>query len=229
MSDDTDTKITSFLIEGDTIYTAAVPTTVNFSYSASDNGGLGEFRFDISDDFSGLELASGGSNYMFSFTGSLSGSTASTGLTLDIFDSATAGPYKVTFDVIDAIGNSAEQAEVDLILTNPVMSVITLLSYTDTLSPDDTLFLTGTIDDLDLLGIEGINITLIDPSNVNYYTVNYDYSDTTVTTWDFNTIELDSFWIIVGSGAALGKYTLHIEGKDTEANFDVLEHEITVN
>lgn len=225
-SDGTDPVISSFLVEGDTAYMVVAPILVAFSFQASDDEALQEYRFQISDEFGELELG-GSSNYSYSFIGDLAGTSVNSGIVVSLHDSVTSGPYTCTFDVLDAGGNSADQADVELWVQNTFMPSIDLITYTNPVDAGDTIFLTGDI--YDAADLEAVNITLYDPDGVKEYSKSYFYSDSTVTAWSMTVLETDSAWVIVDPASPAGTYTLHIEGKDTEANFDVLEHEITVN
>jgi hypothetical protein len=226
-TDEENPSITTFTVNGvDTLATAAAGSTVTVEVGFLDNDALQQYRLTVSDYFSSLNISGASSTYSYTDVVNISGTAINETVQLAVPSTANSGPYWVALTVIDAAGNDADELYIDLTLTNASQSVVNLNSYSTPVNINDTVWFAGTVTDDDL---DQINLQITDAANVSYYNHTFDYADSTVTSWDFNTMTADAVWAIPNSTYVAGTYQITITVLDNDGNFTIREENLIVN
>lgn len=225
-ADDVPPLITVFSVNSvDTLATAIAGNTTSIAIGFTDNDQLQQYRLSLFDDFGSLNI-SGASNYSHTEVTNVSGGTVNQTVDLVIPSTANSGPYWVTLTVVDASGNAAAELAIDLWMTNSNQAAINLANFTSPVNVTDTIWFAGTVDDDDL---DQVNLKITDVADVSYYNHTFDYSDSTVTTWNFNTMTSDSVFAVTNSTYVSGTYNVTITALDHDGNYTELVQQLIVN
>lgn len=174
----------------DAEYVAAGQTLI-VTADVSDESGLSQIKLDIHDQFDGHNHGKiAGIPWEEVRVIDIDGKEYFITENFDVPDNATAGPYHVIAQVVDAAGNTGEFREVDFWVTNSEMPMINLvnpdLSFEPYYAIGDTLNFIGTITDDEEL--EEIVVKIVGFAGDVYYDEDIDLGGQGVTTFDLSTL-----------------------------------------
>ena len=218
-------KIVEFSVDNTTV---AAGNEIHADLNFTDNEALKSYKIDIHDNFDGHSHGKVGQRWSYQEIVEISGKDFVDHKHVDVPADAFSGPYHFTLYVLDAEGNQSEFSEVDLVITNNSMPVISLTNLDadeeNHVSKGTTLALEGTITDTD--GIDEIVIELKEAGHDHehgkkeedpLYDLDLDLGGS-VNSYDLSTITPS---IDIPSSAESGDYELVIRVKDTAGNFAV--------
>ena len=174
----------------DAEYVAAGQTLI-VTADVSDESGLSQIKLDIHDQFDGHNHGKiAGIPWEEVRVIDIDGKEYFITENFDVPDNATAGPYHVIAQVVDAAGNTGEFREVDFWVTNSEMPMINLvnpdLSFEPFYAIGDNMNCIGTITDDEEL--EEIVVKIVGFAGDVYYDEDIDLGGQGVTTFDLSTL-----------------------------------------
>ena len=222
-SDESDPVVSNFTVNS-RIDTVIISSGANLTMQASvtDDMDLGQYQLSVSDSF-----ASTYANVLSLLDiGNLEGTAGTINTVFNTTDSATAGIYVASLEVMDKQGNLTEASEVVVYVTNPNQPIISVSSpdFTSTvaLNAGDTLWVQGQIVDAVDLQTATFDLGGLDTEEVSM-------TDTTLAVYDFSLLAASGQYLVVPAETDAGWYLLTIDAYNYQGHFTRWQGWVSVN
>lgn len=231
--DDEVPVIAEFTVESKTV---AAGSEIHADVVFTDNEALKSYKIDIHDAFDGHGHGKTGTPWSYQETFEISGKEFTEHKHIDVPVDAASGPYHFTIYVLDAEGNQSDFAEVDLMITNSSMPVITVTNLSETTETHadkgTTLILQGTV--TDAVDLAEILVVLEEEGDHSHgktsaeplYENDIDLTGTSDVSFDLSTLNPT---IDIPANAEEGDYALIIYAKDSDGNYSMKEYPIHIH